>query len=128
MQLKLIVALVGEDKTDALAAAVRQAGATGFTMVGSACGEGLEPAKTLLGLNFDAQCDPLLVAANRTPERMHVYEVMSKPVPTLLSDMLVRYAIRLLARFGLSRAIAVDQARNLLGMTTLRDLVLAEGG
>ena len=69
-----------------------------------------------------------VIAANRAPERMHVYEVMSKPVLTLPSDMLVRYATRLLVRLGLSRAIVVDQGRNLLGMATLRDLVLAEGG
>ena len=69
-----------------------------------------------------------VIAANRAPERVHVYEVMSKPVLTLPSDMLSRYATRLLVRLGLSRAIVVDQGRNLLGMATLRDLVLAEDG
>ncbi len=69
-----------------------------------------------------------VIAANRAPERVHVYEVMSKPVLTLPSDMLARYATRLLVRLGLSRAIVVDQGRNLLGMATLRDLVLAEVG
>lgn len=68
-----------------------------------------------------------VIAANRAPERMHVYEVMSKPVLTLPSDMQARYATRLLVRLGLSRAIVVDHDRNLLGMATLRDLVLAEG-
>ena len=69
-----------------------------------------------------------VVAAGRAPERVHVYEVMSKPVLTLPSDMLARYATRLLVRLGLSRAVVVDQDRNLLGMATLRDLVLADGG
>ena len=68
-----------------------------------------------------------VIASNRAPERMHVYEVMSKPVLTLPSDMQARYATRLLVRLGLSRAIVVDHDRNLLGMATLRDLVLAEG-
>ena len=68
-----------------------------------------------------------VVAAQRAPERVHVYEVMSKPVLTLPSDMLARYAIRLLVRLGLSRAVVVDHDRNLLGMATLRDLVLADG-
>ena len=68
-----------------------------------------------------------VIAADRAPERMHVYEVMSKPVLTLPSDMQARYATRLLVRLGLSRAIVVDHDRNLLGMATLRDLVLAEG-
>ncbi len=69
-----------------------------------------------------------VIAANRAPERMHVYEVMSKPVLTLPSDMQARYATRLLVRLGLSRAIVVDHDRNLLGMATLRDLVLAGDG
>ena len=69
-----------------------------------------------------------VIAANRAPERVHVHEVMSKPVLTLPSDMLARYATRLLVRLGLFRAIVVDQGRNLLGMATLRDLVLAEVG
>ena len=69
-----------------------------------------------------------VIAAGRAPERVHVYEVMSKPVLTLPSDMLARYATRLLVRLGLSRAIVVDHDRNLLGMATLRDLVLADGG
>ena len=69
-----------------------------------------------------------VVAAGRAPERVHVYEVMSKPVLTLPSDMLARYATRLLVRLGLSRAVVVDHDRNLLGMATLRDLVLVDGG
>lgn len=69
-----------------------------------------------------------VIAAGRAPERVHVYEVMSKPVLTLPSDMLVRYATRLLVRLGLSRAVVVDHDRNLLGMATLRDLVLTDGG
>ena len=69
-----------------------------------------------------------VIAAGRAPERVHVYEVMSKPVLTLPSDMLARYATRLLVRLGLSRAVVVDHDRSLLGMATLRDLVLADGG
>ena len=68
-----------------------------------------------------------VVAAGQAPERVHVYEVMAKPVLTLPSDMLARYATRLLVRLDLSRAVVVDHDRNLLGMATLRDLVLARG-
>ena len=68
-----------------------------------------------------------VVAAGQAPERVHVYEVMAKPVLTLPSDMLARYATRLLVRLDLSRAVVVDHDRNLLGMATLRDLVLADG-
>lgn len=66
-----------------------------------------------------------VIAKNRAPERVNVYEIMSKPVLSLPEDMLARYAVRLLVRFGLSRALVVDHDRNPLGMVTLRDLVMA---
>lgn len=69
-----------------------------------------------------------VVARNRSPERVNVYEIMTKPVLTLPSDMQARYATRLLVRLGLTRALVVDHDRNLLGLATLRDLVLGEAG
>ncbi len=48
---------------------------------------------------------------------------MSKPVLTLDRDMDIKYAIRLLSRFGVSRAL-VTEHNALAGMVTLRDLVL----
>lgn len=65
-----------------------------------------------------------VIADNRAPERVNVYEVMSKPVLTLPSAMQVRYAVRLLVRFGVSRAVVVDHDRNPAGIATLRDMVL----
>ena len=65
-----------------------------------------------------------VIGPNRAPERVSVYEVMTKPVVTVPPGMLVRYAVRLLTRHGLSRAVVVDEARNAVGMVTLRDLVL----
>ena len=65
-----------------------------------------------------------VIAENRAPERMNVYEVMSKPVLTLPSMMQARYAVRLLVRFGVSRAVVVDHDRNPVGIATLRELVL----
>ncbi|NQV84106.1 MAG: CBS domain-containing protein [Rhodospirillales bacterium] len=58
------------------------------------------------------------------PERVNVYEVMSKPVLTLAAEMNVIYAVRMLSRFNLSRALVVDHDRNPLGLVTLRDMVL----
>ena len=66
-----------------------------------------------------------VIAQNRAPERVNVYEIMSKPVLTLPSAMLARYAVTLLVRFELSRAVVVDYERHPLGMVTLRDLVLS---
>jgi CBS domain-containing protein len=65
-----------------------------------------------------------VITLNRAPARVNVYEIMLKPVLTLPPDMLARYAVRLLARFEVSRAVVVDHERNPLGIVTLRDLVL----
>lgn len=65
-----------------------------------------------------------VVARDRPADRMNVYEIMSKPVITLPADMQVKYAVRLLVRFSVSRALVVDASRQPLGIVTLRDLVL----
>ena len=65
-----------------------------------------------------------VIARNRAPERVNVYEIMSKPVLTVPEEMLARYAVRLLVRFAISRALVVDHDRNPLGMVTIRDLVI----
>ena len=69
-----------------------------------------------------------VIAENRAPERVNVYEVMSKPVLTLASEMQARYAVRLLVRFGVTRAVVVDPDRNPVGIATLRELVLGHVG
>ena len=66
-----------------------------------------------------------VIAKNRVPERVHVYEVMTKPVVSVPATMLVRYAARHLVTLGLTRALVVDQDREVIGMVTLRDLVVA---
>ena len=65
-----------------------------------------------------------VVSENRSTVRTSVYEVMTKPALTLDSEMNARYAIRLLARLGLTRAL-VTHGRELLGIVTLRDMVLS---
>jgi len=64
-----------------------------------------------------------VVAVNKATERTSVYEVMTKPAMTLDSEMNTKYAIRLLSRFGLTRALVIH-GKELLGIVTLRDLVL----
>ena len=65
-----------------------------------------------------------VVARNLSFDRVQVYEVMSKPVVSVHPDMDLRYAIRLLVRFGLNRALVTGDDRQVLGMVTLRDMVL----
>lgn len=67
-----------------------------------------------------------VLGKNLSPERVNVYEVMSKPVLTLAAEMNIVYAVRMLTRFKLSRALVIDQGRNPLGIVTLRDMVLRE--
>ncbi len=68
-----------------------------------------------------------VIAMGRSAERINVYEIMSKPVLTLSADMKIKYAVRLLVRFDLSRALVVDSGRQPVGIVTLRDMVLCYG-
>ena len=77
-----------------------------------------------LGLVVIADIAGEVIAVQRSPERVNVYEVMSKPVITLPEEMDIKYGIRLLVRFELSRALVIDHDRQLCGLVTLRDMVL----
>lgn len=68
-----------------------------------------------------------VIAEGRAVERVYVYEVMRKPVLTLEADMNIKYAVRLLTRFGLSRAVVTGPDRDPMGIVTLRDMVLGHG-
>ncbi|MXY71667.1 MAG: CBS domain-containing protein [Dehalococcoidia bacterium] len=65
-----------------------------------------------------------VITHDRAPERVNVYEIMTKPALTVRSEMLARYAVRLLVRFGVSRALVLDDNGTPRGLVTLRDLVL----
>ena len=60
MKFKLIMALVSDEKTDAIIEAGRNEGATGSTTITSAHGEGLNPKKTFFGLTLEGQRDVVL--------------------------------------------------------------------
>ncbi len=68
-----------------------------------------------------------VIGPDKAPERVGVYEIMTKPVLSVSEDMDIRYAVRLLSQFGLSRAFVTDGHRNLKGIVTLRDMVLRHG-
>jgi len=65
-----------------------------------------------------------VIAKGRSLDRVNVYEIMSKPVLSLPPDMNIKYAVRLLVNFGLSRALVVDADRMPLGICTVHDIVL----
>lgn len=64
-----------------------------------------------------------VLAKGRSPDRVCVYEVMTKPVVSVHPDMHIRYASRLLANLHLSRAPVVD-GNKLVGIVSFTDMVL----
>ena len=79
-----------------------------------------------LGLIAISDIASKVIAENRSPDRVNVYEIMSKPVITLPADMKIRYAVRLLVKFDLSRALVVDPTRTPVGIITHRDMVVGQ--
>jgi nitrogen regulatory protein PII len=77
MKFKLIIALVTNDKTDIVTEAARRGGATGCTVITSARGEGLAPAKTFLGLTLEGQTDAILFLVERHLSR-HILETIAR--------------------------------------------------
>ncbi|MCY4530204.1 MAG: P-II family nitrogen regulator [Chloroflexi bacterium] len=69
MRLKLIVALVNDDKIDVVVDAARAGGATGETIITSVRGDGLRPDKTFFGLDLAAKRDVILFLVVETRAR-----------------------------------------------------------
>ncbi len=64
-----------------------------------------------------------VLATDRAPDRVNVYEIMSKPVITVHPDMNIRYCARLFDKFGLSRA-PVTRRGHIVGIVSYTDMVL----
>ncbi len=64
-----------------------------------------------------------VLAKDRAPARVNIYEIMSKPVMTIDPDMDIRYCARLFDKFGLSRAPVVEK-KELVGIVSYTDMVL----
>jgi CBS domain-containing protein len=64
-----------------------------------------------------------IINKNRSASRTNVYEVMTKPAPTLDANMNIRYAIRHMISLGFSHAVVLH-GRELAGVVTLRDMTL----
>ncbi|MDJ0609437.1 MAG: CBS domain-containing protein [Kiloniellales bacterium] len=63
-----------------------------------------------------------VIGEDRSPDRTSVYQIMSKPVIVMDADMNIKYAIRLLVRFGLSRGLVLEHGK-VVGIVTMRDMV-----
>jgi len=65
----------------------------------------------------------LVLAKDRSPERVNVYEIMAKPVLPVDPDMDIRYCARYFENFNLSRAPVVDN-KKVIGIVSFTDMVL----
>ena len=64
-----------------------------------------------------------VLARDQSPNRVNIYEIMSKPVISVHPDMDIRYCTRLLDRFGLSRAPVLEN-QEIIGLVSYTDIVL----
>ncbi len=64
-----------------------------------------------------------VLAVNRSPERVNIYEIMSKPVVGVDPEMDIRYCARLFNKLGFSYAPVIDDGK-LLGIIGYRDMLL----
>ena len=64
-----------------------------------------------------------VLAKDRSPERVNIYEIMTKPVMSVDADMDIRYCARMFKRFGLSRAPVVENDK-VIGIVSFTDMVL----
>ena len=64
-----------------------------------------------------------VLAKDRAPERVNIYEIMSKPAFTVDAEMDIRYCARLFSRFGLSRAPVMDGSK-VIGTVSYHDMIM----
>ena len=79
--------------------------------------------KDEIGMLLFSDIAKKVIAKDRAPERVNVYEVMAKPVLTVRPDMEIRYCARMFENFGISHAPVVDNGE-IVGMVSFYLLVL----
>lgn len=79
--------------------------------------------KDEIGLLLFSDIAREVIAKDRAPERVNVYEIMAKPVLTVRPDMEIRYCARMFENFGISHAPVVENDE-IVGMVSFYQLVL----
>jgi predicted transcriptional regulator len=64
-----------------------------------------------------------VLAEDRSPDRVNVYEIMSKPVIAVSPSMDIRYCARLFENFGIAVAPVIDDGQ-VMGMVGYDEIVL----
>jgi CBS-domain-containing membrane protein len=76
------------------------------------------------GLVLLADIARQVLAPNRAPDRVNLYEIMAKPVIGVRPRMNVRYCARLMERYGITVTPVIDAADEVVGIVGYADLVL----
>jgi predicted transcriptional regulator len=66
-----------------------------------------------------------VLAKDRSPERVNLYEIMAKPLISVPPTMDIRYCSRLFETFGIHTAPVID-SHTIIGMVDYTAMVLAE--
>lgn len=64
-----------------------------------------------------------VIAPDRSPQRVNLYEIMSKPVISVRPSMDIRYAARMFETFGLTMAPVLKKSE-VRGIVSYREIVL----
>lgn len=64
-----------------------------------------------------------VLAADRSPDRVNLYEIMAKPVLSVPPEMSIKHCAKLLERFGIMRAPVISNGK-IVGIVSFHDLVL----
>ncbi len=64
-----------------------------------------------------------ILAVDKAPERVNLYEIMTKPVLQINPDMDIRYVARIFDQFGLSTSPVVENHK-IIGVITYNEMVL----
>ena len=66
-----------------------------------------------------------MIARDRSPERVNLYEIMAKPMYSVSASMDVRYCARLFERLGIHTASVMEQD-NMIGMVDYTNMVFSQ--
>lgn len=66
-----------------------------------------------------------VLAVDRSPDRVNLYEIMAKPLVCVLPEMDVRYCARLFERFSIHLAPVIEN-REMIGMVDYTNMVLCQ--
>jgi CBS domain-containing protein len=77
-----------------------------------------------LGMVLISDIAKQVLAKDRAPERVNLYEIMTKPVITVKDRMDIRYCARLFEKFGIRTCPVVNDSDEVVGIVNFEDIVL----